>query len=104
MEHYIKLLKNGEKVLKQYCLNRKRLFYIEDTDMIPNGKNFNICRAGHNWVSKQCNLNILANVTEDEDTKEFTIDINSDLLYQLNLKDLKEFINFLDKIVDIREY
>ncbi len=97
--NHVKLLKLGENSLKQYCLNRSYLFYIEEVDFIG-GKNFNICKARKSWINKQCNLNVLAKVEQDENTKECFVELTRNILWDLDFKDLKEFIDFLDKIRD----
>ena len=94
-----KLLQKGEIILKQYCKNRSHLFKVKDKKR----GDFIVRASNKNWFNHLFGLGTMIIVGRDEETNNFYVFLNSNIVYELNINELTELINFFDNIRDKKE-
>ena len=94
-----KLLQKGEIILKVYCKNRSHLYEVKEKKK----GDFIIRATNKNWFNHLFKMGILLYVGKDEETNDFYVFPNSNIVYELNIDELTELINFFDKIRDKKE-
>ena len=90
----IKLLKNGEQILKSFCKNREGLYKV-----IDKSEGFKVKSSHLTWLGKLLRQGQMLEVDKWEGDN-FYLFLSPNIIYELYFEELFELINFIDKIRD----